>query len=82
MMGLPLLIVYPIFECLQPDGTYAVCKEPEACKGTYRINEEQSDPSITLSLGLYCEQSYIRGWLGSLLFIGKLNSFPGFLCYG
>lgn len=73
MMGLPLLIVYPTFECLQPDGTYAVCKESEACSsGNFRVNEALSDPSITLTFELYCDKSYIRGWLGSLLFIGKI----------
>lgn len=72
-MGLSLLLVEPTFYCLNEDGTETMCKETEACKsGNFRVDKEESENTITLNFKLYCDRHYIIGWLGSLMFIGKL----------
>ena len=76
-MGFPLLLVKPIFLCPDGSGGYKPCTESTACE-SYRntfMTENNDEKSITTDFKLYCDQSYVNGLLGSLLFTGKLAIF-------
>ncbi len=53
-MGLPLLLVKPLFLCQDGDRMYR-CYEEEACDHKFIIDTDRSESSISLDFGLYCD---------------------------
>jgi hypothetical protein len=68
-MGLPLLLIKPIFLC---DGE--VCSEDKACKNPpVVIDESNSENTITKEFELYCDKSTASSGISSLFFTGTQN---------
>jgi len=71
-MGLPLLLVKPIFQCRDKNGSYYTCTEEEACaSGNFQLQMPNNDMSIPTEFHLYCEDNYVGSWVGSVYFAGK-----------
>jgi hypothetical protein len=66
-MGLPLLLIKPVFLC---NGN--VCSEDDACAHPpLVIDEDNSQNTISKEFEFYCEQSGTVSWVSSLYFAGN-----------